>query len=98
MDILYLTLCVVFMLIGVQFTRGKWLNLLAWQSKQGTVERKKSGLIIAPGLIGLGLSMFFFGFFNSHYWANIGNAIFVLSIGYLVATVILAYMKFGRGK
>ena len=48
MDILYLTLCVVFMLIGVQFTRGKWLNLLAWQSKQGTVERKKSGLIIAP--------------------------------------------------
>ena len=57
---------------------------------------KQAGLIIAPGLIGLGLSMFFFGFFNSHYWANIGNAVFVLSVGYLVAMVILAYIKFGR--
>lgn len=98
MDILYLTLCVVFMLIGVQFTRGKWLRLLAGHSNKSKEKLKKSGLIIAPGLIGLGLSMFFFGFFNSHYWANIGNAIFVLSIAYLVATVILAYIKFGREK
>ena len=96
MDILYLTLCVGFMLIGFQFTRGKWLRLLAWQSKQDPAARKQAGLIIAPGLIGLGLSMFFFGFFNSHYWANIGNAVFVLSVGYLVAMVILAYIKFGR--
>ncbi|MGM9981890.1 MAG: hypothetical protein ACI33L_01340 [Limosilactobacillus sp.] len=98
MDILYLTLCVVFMAIGVQFTRGKWLRLLVGRGGQSQEELKKPGLIIAPGLIGLGLSMFFFGFFNSRSWDNIGNAIFILAVAYLVGTVILAYIKFGRSK
>ena len=98
MDILYLTLCVVFMVIGIQFTRGKWLRLLVGHGKQSQGELKKPGLIIAPGLIGLGLSMFFLGFFDSRSWDNIGNAIFVLSVAYLVGTVILAYIRFGRGK
>ena len=98
MDILYLTLCVVFMVIGIQFTRGKWLRLLVGHGKQSQEELKKPELIIAPGLIGLGLSMFFLGFFDSRSWDNIGNAIFVLSVAYLVGTVILAYIRFGRGK
>ncbi|MGN1279280.1 MAG: hypothetical protein ACI4T4_01200 [Limosilactobacillus sp.] len=98
MDILYLTLCVVFMVVGVQFTRGKWLRLLAGRGKRSQEDRKKAGLIVSPGLIGLGLSMFFFGFFNSHSWDNIGNAIFILSVAYLVGTVILSYVKFGPRK
>ncbi|MDD6431715.1 MAG: hypothetical protein PUF79_01130 [Lactobacillaceae bacterium] len=97
MDILYLTLCVVFMVIGIQFTRGKWLRLIAGHGGRSQEELKKPGLIIAPGMIGLGMSMFFLGFFDSRSWANIGNAIFVLSIAYLVGTVILAYIRFGRG-
>ena len=98
MDIVYLTLCVVFMAIGVQFIRGKWLRLLAGSWGQPKKDLKKPGLIVAPAMIGLGLSMFFLGFFDSHYWASIGNAIFVLSIAYLVGVVILTYINFGRGK
>lgn len=64
-----LLLCIVFMLVGLQFLRGKWLNLLTWlqQFSGNTVsadQLNRAGMVLAPGLIALGFSMFCWGFFG----------------------------------
>ena len=86
------------MVVGVQFTRGRWLQLLVGAHWGTGDRRKQNGLLEAPGLIGLGISMFFLGFFTGHSWASIGNAVFVLAIVYLVGTNIVVYINFGREK
>ncbi|WP_267201881.1 hypothetical protein [Limosilactobacillus kribbianus] len=84
MDIVYLLLCLVFMVVGLQLLRGKWLGILIGHRSATADQVKRAGMALAPGAIALGLSMFFFGFFDSQYWANIGNVIFVLSIVYII--------------
>ncbi|WP_373842046.1 hypothetical protein [Limosilactobacillus sp.] len=98
MDIIYLLLCLVLMVIGLQLLRGKWLKILVTHRGVGADQLKCDGLALAPGLIALGLSMFFFGFFNSQYWANIGNVIFVLGIAYTIVIDVWSVSRDRRNK
>ena len=96
-----LLLCIVFMLVGLQFLRGKWLNLLAWlqQFSGNTVsanQLNRAGMVLAPGLIALGFSMFCWGFFGPGAWQTAGNAIFALSLIYLLAALVGVYVNFTR--
>lgn len=98
MDIISLLLCVVFMAVGVQFLRGKWLGLLTWlqQFAGGTGESQlhRAGLVLSPGLIALGFSMFCWGFFGPGPWRTAGNAIFVLGLVYFLAALVGVYLNF----
>lgn len=96
-----LLLCIVFMLVGLQFLRGKWLNLLTWlqQFSGNTVsanQLNRAGMVLAPGLIALGFSMFCWGFFGPGAWQTAGNAIFALSLIYLLAALVGVYVNFTR--
>lgn len=96
-----LLLCIVFMLVGLQFLRGKWLNLLTWlqQFSGNTVsanQLNRAGMVLAPGLIALGFSMFCWGFFGPGAWQTAGNAIFALSLIYLLAALVGVYVNFAR--
>lgn len=96
-----LLLCIVFMLVGLQFLRGKWLNLLTWlqQFFGNTVsadQLNRAGMVLAPGLIALGFSMFCWGFFGPGAWQTAGNAIFALSLIYLLAALVGVYVNFAR--
>ena len=96
-----LLLCIVFMLVGLQFLRGKWLNLLTWlqQFSGNTVsanQLNRARMVLAPGLIALGFSMFCWGFFGPGAWQTAGNAIFALSLIYLLAALVGVYVNFTR--
>lgn len=96
-----LLLCIVFMLVGLQFLRGKWLNLLTWlqQFSGNTVsanQLNRAGMVLAPGLIALGFSMFCWGFFGPGAWQTAGNAIFALSLIYLLTALVGVYLTFVR--
>lgn len=101
MDIVSLSLCIVFMAIGLQFLRGKWLHLLTWlQQFAGSAatsdQLHRAGMVLAPGLIAFGFSMFCWGFFGPGAWRTAGNAIFVLSLVYLLAALVGVYLNFAR--
>ena len=101
MDIVSLSLCIVFMAIGLQFLRGKWLNLLTWLQQfaggaGAAAQLHRAGMVLSPGLIALGFSMFCWGFFGPGAWRTAGNAIFFLSLLYLLAALVGVYLTFVR--
>ena len=101
MDIVSLSLCIVFMAIGLQFLRGKWLNLLNWLQQfaggaGSDAQLHRAGMVLSPGLIALGFSMFCWGFFGPGAWRTAGNAIFFLSLLYLLAALVGVYLTFVR--
>lgn len=101
MDIVSLSLCIVFMAIGLQFLRGKWLNLLTWLQQfaggaGSAAQLHRAGMVLSPGLIALGFSMFCWGFFGPGAWRTAGNAIFFLSLLYLLAALVGVYLTFVR--
>lgn len=101
MDIVSLSLCIVFMAIGLQFLRGKWLNLLNWLQQfaggaGSAAQLHRAGMVLSPGLIALGFSMFCWGFFSPGAWRTAGNAIFFLSLLYLLTALVGVYLTFVR--
>ena len=66
-----------------------------WQ--HGVGEPVEPGrMVLAPGLIALGFSMFCWGFFGPGAWQTAGNAIFALSLIYLLAALVGVYVNFTR--
>lgn len=103
MEISALFLCLVLMVVGVQFLRGKWLGLLNWLKyfTGQTAERRQMvrvGVVLSPGLIGLGLAMFCWGFFGPGAWRVAGNSIFTLALVYELVALVWAYISLSRSK
>lgn len=92
MSILYLLLSICLLVIGIQFLRGKWLEKLLKKSASPAQTRHQA-VVIAPGLIGLGLGFFCFGFFKAKVWLTTGSVVFLLSVAYIALVLIFKFIK-----
>ncbi|WP_076459201.1 hypothetical protein [Limosilactobacillus caccae] len=93
MSIIYLTFSLIFLVVGIQLLRGKWLKLAIRQVGTPAEQAKKNAEISSPGLIGLGLGLFCRGFFTDSVWWTTGRVIFLLGVAYLVIFVLIVFLK-----
>lgn len=96
MSIVYLTLSLVFLVVGLQFLRGKWLKLAIHRAGASDERIKKNAEIFAPGLIGLGVGLFCMGFFKASFWLTMGNVIFLLAFAYIVIFLLMVFLNPNR--
>lgn len=96
MSIVYLILSLIFLITGLQFLRGKWVKL-AIHRKGVSEERKiKNAAIFSPGVIGMGIGLFCFGFFKASLWISMGQIIFLLSFAYVVIFTLMVFLNPNR--
>ncbi|MBD5069939.1 MAG: hypothetical protein HDT50_07195 [Lactobacillus sp.] len=85
MDILLLFLGISFLILGMQFFRGKWLRLLAgnfWGDEQGKINSAgaiKAGKLLGPAVIVCGFSLTCLIFDGSSFWQILGIGLLTIS-------------------
>lgn len=93
MSTIYLLFSLIFLVIGLQFLRGKWIKIMPHRSTTAEERVRKNAEIVSPGLIGAGIGLFCLGFFKAEFWMTTGNAIFLFSFAYIVLFAIVIFMN-----
>lgn len=97
MSIVYLLFSLIFLVIGIQFLRGKWTKIMPHRSTTAEEKVKKNAAILSPGLIGAGVGLFCLGFFQAKFWLTTGSSIFLLSFAYIAIFAIVIFMNSLKG-